>query len=631
MRCLHCNKKLSLLKLAKGDSFCSPEHFDAYQLQLSKNAYERLISAPEEEAPKAPLVFKPVEVPQAELEADSALARLSAFRAPEKQAEPVAHAAVIQVPPYAPFLTEPLPSFPPNGPVPVASEPDSNEPVEAARAVAFPVHEVESTVCILNLYLRLSLSATPPLNWTPAWNAIATPEDFPGEITRPLLEVAPDFRHYENPEYENLAPVEPPSTVEAPRSIEPALHVKTSSLLEQKQPVDGADHRLPFLVAPSFRERAGEAIPFDTAASSAPHDWMLAPILDPVPVGGPHWSGKIPQSTGFAGNTSVRSRNADGQRIQSGFVLQAEMAPVLPEQSAIVFSGWQVSHGPMGIARPQLETSRVSTGAIDFAPPTPAPVRPDAKRTLNIDQRQILTAASTLGSLFRGVLETLPRGQEPAFVTPPLGATTFGLRSILAPFPAWESFSFRTWQNQAAHFSLPTTLADGVESPKFPPEPLRYAPDCIKQDAAGEQAPSLEHLPYLPMAWPGTDVTLPPSADPTPAAASPAIRFLTPRHIINQPAVIASALLGTVFERDFTLAPSARFGQPDLTSVASTSMPAADMPVRDSRIGLCALTATWNPCLPATPARSLAKFLPARKSPILPSARSWPRLGAPPQ
>ncbi len=43
MRCFHCGQKLSLLKLAKGDSFCSPEHLDAYQRKMSKDAFDRLM------------------------------------------------------------------------------------------------------------------------------------------------------------------------------------------------------------------------------------------------------------------------------------------------------------------------------------------------------------------------------------------------------------------------------------------------------------------------------------------------------------------------------------------------------------------------------------------------------------
>ena len=135
MRCLHCNKKLSLLKLAKGDSFCSAEHFDAYQLQLSRSAYDRLISVPEEDAPKPPLILKKSPEEVEHLEADSALARLAVLRAPEKKEAVPA----LQVPPYAPFLVSPPPYNSPNPVVPV-SETDGNEPVVAARDLAFPVH-----------------------------------------------------------------------------------------------------------------------------------------------------------------------------------------------------------------------------------------------------------------------------------------------------------------------------------------------------------------------------------------------------------------------------------------------------------------------------------------------------------
>src|SRR5271167_612119 len=115
MRCLHCNKKLSLLKLAKGDSFCSAEHFDAYQLQLSKSAYDRLINLPDEETAKVPLVLK--DVPEAEIEADSALTRISAFQAPEKPPAPPTVVVGVKdppkAPPYAGFLASPPPPFPP--------------------------------------------------------------------------------------------------------------------------------------------------------------------------------------------------------------------------------------------------------------------------------------------------------------------------------------------------------------------------------------------------------------------------------------------------------------------------------------------------------------------------------------
>src|SRR5580693_7539614 len=147
MRCLYCNKKLSLLKLAKGDSFCSPQHFDAHQLRLSKDAFERLSSLSVEDVPKAPLIVereeeKPPELP----EQNSAFARLAAF------APPAAAEAPSQSPPYAPFATSPLPSFTLNPPFPIANGPEAGEAVEPARGLAFPVHETEEVACILNLY-----------------------------------------------------------------------------------------------------------------------------------------------------------------------------------------------------------------------------------------------------------------------------------------------------------------------------------------------------------------------------------------------------------------------------------------------------------------------------------------------
>src|ERR1700728_4199683 len=191
MRCLYCNKKLSLLKLAKGDSFCSAQHFDAYQLQQSKDAFERLMSQPAEDAPKAPLVIqqREEEPPSSSdgQEESAALARLTAF-APA--APPAPEARVLKTPPYAPFAISLLPACPLNPASPITNEPEG---VEAARELAYPVHEVAATVCILNLYLRLSLSETETRDWTAARFVMATPEDFRIEVKRPPIGLVPEF------------------------------------------------------------------------------------------------------------------------------------------------------------------------------------------------------------------------------------------------------------------------------------------------------------------------------------------------------------------------------------------------------------------------------------------------------
>jgi hypothetical protein len=707
MRCLHCNKKLSLLKMAKGDSFCSPEHFDAYQLQLSRSAYDRLISLPEEDAPKPPLILKTETAePARDLEADSALARLSVFRAPEKNEA----GAALKVPPFARFLASPPPFHAPNPAVP-ASEPEGSEPVEGARTLAFPVHDVEATVCILNLYLRLGLAETPPRDWAPEWEIIAAPEDFLGEITRPTLASGTNIEPFENPVLEEPALEEMNEPVEAADSLEPLLSFEEQPVLEPGDPGSGIESfenlelseiepahaveavalaegeepaleavvldssfedlapseaesiepvpevvsaesfidepwaapaakaihtverrsepepekRLPFLVAPTFGERDWDAVPFDAAASSAPRDWTLAPALDTVQETGEVWSGAIAESTGFAGIPPLQPRDAAGQRIQSGSPMTAVVAPLLPGEEAIESFGWQASSGQIGIGRPPLETTRVSTRAVDFALPAPAPVRPIA--TLPAGARGMIPEA---GSLMRSVLETAPKGREPAPVILPVNAKASGLMAILAPFPAWERSS-PALRNQSPRFSRRPAVADSAGPREFAAEPLHYLPDCgkdIQQDAAGEQAPLVAMRPYRATEWRGADFDLPAGADPTPTGWQPPVGLLNPEGVWDRPELAENVVWRSVFERRFTAASQGVFGHLESTVLAPAALPAAaDIPVRDWRIGICAPTIVWNPCLPATPNRPLA-FLPSRGSAILPSARSWPRLGA---
>src|SRR5579864_6571956 len=143
MRCLYCDKKLSLLKIAKGDSFCSPEHFDAHRLQLSRNAYQRLSRQAEEDAPVAPLmVLTPEENNEpVRLEADLTLAHLSEFVAQEEPATGLA-----EPPPCEAFAGTWMASYPPNPSVPL---PDFTEHLEPRREPAFPVLENPATDSLL--------------------------------------------------------------------------------------------------------------------------------------------------------------------------------------------------------------------------------------------------------------------------------------------------------------------------------------------------------------------------------------------------------------------------------------------------------------------------------------------------
>jgi len=687
MRCLYCNKKLSLLKLAKGDSFCSAEHFDAHQLQLSKNAFERLMSLPEEDAPKAPLVVKP-----AVEEEVAPLARLTAFSAPPPEKVPALKlpAAPIKPPPYAPFATSLLPPYSPNSPSRIANR--ANEPVQPARELAFPVHDVEATVCILNLYLRLGLAGTEPLNWTPARPSLEmlVPEGFHGEIARPSRKLS-----IESLQLENLAPGEPAQPIEAAApadlshssesfavaeatpSTMPVLPVEPESLLqpieapelvslqieilapgEPAQPIEAAapadlghssesfavaeatpstmpvlpvepesllqpieapelvqasepvqavepiqaldpirapepiqiDPRLQFLMAPSFRERAGTLIVLNGAASSVPDGAILAPILDTGKLPRLDSSGGIAQSTRFVSPADLLAKNSNSSWVRSAPELPMPTDFVHPEAKRnIDIKGWTTTSRTTGIARPALESSREPVCPLDYDLPAPDSlvVRPDARRLKVVHPRQLLHGESRLetGTLFLGVLETSPVGQEMPFVHPPASATPFGLSLLQAPASAWQPFSSAAWKDRTDPLPLPASTADWSAAPMPPFDALPYALGCTRVsgiETAEVAAPWLAHTPYCQVALPEIDC----------------------------PSAPVLAERGSIFTGSTILPPIAK------------------VPDRSLEIDGGAPSLTWTPRVAATPAPAVVKFLPIRTGALLPSVKSWPRLGS---
>src|ERR1700722_1377099 len=278
MRCLHCNKKLSLLKLAKGDSFCSHEHFDAYQLKLSRDAIERLMSVPAEEAPKTPLVLKKIhdkieEAPQANNDVahkeNVALARLTALNPP-----PLPEAAGVQSPPYAPFASSPLPPCSLNPALSVASGSEASPEVGPARELSFPVHEVDETVCILHLYLRLRLGGTEPKDWTSDRHLIVTPEYFRLNISQPPLGLSPEFPEIETAD----RVVEALPFLEADPSVEPETQTTPREVSEPDMPqiVEDLAPIAPIeAAAPVDADPMVEAMPFVEAVP------VVKPVMQP--------------------------------------------------------------------------------------------------------------------------------------------------------------------------------------------------------------------------------------------------------------------------------------------------------------------------------------------------------------
>ena len=574
MRCLYCNKKLSLLKLAKGDSFCSPEHFDAHQLQLSKDAIERLMNVPAEDAVREPLVIQQVVQAAEEAHADSAveenaaIARLTAF-SPSESGE-----AALKPPPYAPFASPDLPYCLVDPPSAIAGGPEGGEAVEGARELAYPVHETESTVCILNLYLGLRLAGTGLQNWTSARHLIVSPDNFRVEISRPRLVFSPVFPEMENPDVAETA--SPVQAAPAGPSVEP---------------------RLPFLMAPSFLARTGTPVRLDGAASSVPTTSTVAPMLDRGIPRRLESCDVLPNATRFAGTTAFHLQDSTAHWIKSDSEIPIQPAFILPRaQDEAREDAWRPTERVIVISRPPVESARTPIAALDYDLTAPASmvVRTEASELEKIDPQELLAGASAgktsaVGaiSLFLDVLETRPLGQAPLSNDLSASATEFAWPARLAPFPSRKAVR-AAWEPRTSYFSLPEPLAKGSESAMAPLDPFEYAPACIKMDrieTAELPAPYAAKELYRPIAWPETDF----AASPVPAQA------------------------GVVF-------------------ICSTRIrPAANMPAGRLKTGSGAPFLQWEPCRPSTKVPPVVKFLPVRDSARLPEAHSWERLAAVPR
>jgi len=635
MRCLYCNKKLSLLKLAKGDSFCSPDHFDAHQLQLSKDAFERLKSLPDEDSPKTPLavgssrndapLFRsgeedaaltrmtefsaPPQPPpllptstetpaffesgKSELEEEnSAVARLKAFSPPPAPQGKTAQ----DPPPYAPFASSPPEFCSMAEGFPIANGLESTEPVEGPRELAFPVHDVAVTVAILNLYLRLSLAGNEPKNWTSPRHLIVTPEDFHLQIERPALGLSPEF-----PDIEDLAPVElaprmeavPPAAIAPPVEALPVVEnvplPKPVILVDRASlaPIEPAEPRLPFLLAPSFRERAGTPIILHTAASSMPDAANLAPVLDKGKLARIDSCWAFPSFTCFSATTAFPAPESKVGWIESAAQFSGTPACSFPDaKQQMCEDAWSPSSRQMAVDRPPLEGGSNPVSALDFNAPAPASlvVLPEAWHLRKANPQELLggTPGWNPTALFLGVLETQPFGQAPLVVSRPVSAIDLGWVAAFAPAPGWKPLA-AAWQYRSSYGSLRAPVLARFDLPRPPLEPLPYGPapaGANRAHSAVLPAPYVATVLYRPAAWAETD---------SPSAPLP-------------------AELGLVFS-------------------GSTQLPRSmAVPAGSLKTGAGAPALTWEPGVPPPEHPPAAKFLPIRDVVRLPAARSWPRL-----
>jgi hypothetical protein len=558
MRCLYCNQKLSLLKLAKGDSFCSEEHFDAYQLKILKEGFEQLTSTDPEESPGEPAAEEEnaIEVAQPE-------------------------AAEAGSPPYAPFASpERPPSCPPSA---VENGPEADQPVAAVRALVLPVHDVRGTIGILNLYYELGLVQTEPRNWSSPRQPVVTPEYFQVETRQPRLESSP-----EHPENENLAgacsfEAVPPvdafplmETIETAASINLTMPAEPASLA----PIEPAEPGIPFLIAPSFQERTGTPILIHGAADSVPRHPTIEPVVDQPKLPRLDSCDAIPKSTCFARNNAFHLEDSTTFWIKGSAELAVAPGIVLADAKEPVREyAWSPSDSRVDIAWHVLQTSWTSTEAAGHALPETASlmVRQGATELERADPQKLLPPLDTF-SLFLGVLKTHPLGQEPYFIDRPARAMDLVWRASLAPFPAWENLS-AAWQPENSCLSLPYLIAQRSVPPMVPLPPFPYTPVCLKIERMAKTdlpAPYGAIDRYRPTAWRESDsATVPLRAEP--------------RVVLNGSRVLPHA---------------------------------AQVPPGRLKTGSGAPGLTWKPLSVALPYTAVVKSLPVRNRTILLTAKS---------
>jgi hypothetical protein len=735
MRCLYCGKKLSLLKLAKGDSFCSSEHFDAHQLQLSKSAFDRLLSVSGNETERQPLVFTsthpareadthpPVKEPAAEKpKSQPEVKALEGFQpgpeqrrvaeqskvAPLKPKEAkAAHRTVVPQksiagkaapklipaasedaiarlkafdgPPQAPFAFTQLPPFPPAPEAPLGVVAPATE---AKSELAYPVHEVEVTGCILNLYLQLNQARFEAAKWSPQTRFVEpASEQFPREASLPPFELSPEFPKYEiaesEPAEESPLPLEAPAT-EAPLVIElaeaafevplePEAHeplltqlappvssapaitpmsgaktlpdlfgpiagtVPARPLIPQspqpESPLPEPDRRVRFLVAPSFKERPDGEVRLDTGAGPQASLCTSGPELP----GGPasDTSCEIATHGRFLRGAKLSPVGAKTVSVAGRDELPVSLEPCYPrvEAGASTIDGWHHSGESLRAKITSRNIEMPPAGPIGFLPAVPGfAVKPGVKPW-------------GIGRILAG------RG---ALARPVLSQT--GPRSDAAIHAA-DPYSLRPVSPTAGKLDMPLVdkakaLQAAQSAPRsgksvagaFEPEPVLSASAALRagcqpwQFLAAEGWNRVAQCTGVRGSEPRRALEMAPEA----SRQEPEQVDVPPR-LSSAPVFeeIHSMRQGSRIERHrreaFVAAPPEIAFWPEAMSRLAALLPQrVPAPVSAVTIERCGQCARWEPASMPTPAPVVPRFLPARGGAVLPPVAAWRRLGAPP-
>ena len=594
MRCLFCNKKLSLLKLAKGDSFCSPDHFDKYQLQQSKNAFERLMNQPEVDTPKAPLTVKPVE--QAEETAPSPKVKKTPAQIPaaepaqlvpeQSSAQPKTDAP--HVPPYAPFATQEQPFCPSVALSQIADEPVGKQPIDSPQALAWPTHDVHATVAILNLHLELSGANLTPSPWTSTREFAVVAEPFAPAVIRPVLAMKPDspeiphLKEIEATAAEHTTEHEVPVSVEAQETKKPAVTI---------QPGTPAGVRVAYLTAKSFGIRRGAATFLDRDATSRPSALKLAPVLgDGI--------GSLPQRNPIPSRTNpVQAIFVHAQDFAAAFAEGLPQLPIVPDRilpaakNTTRGDAWIPSASLIAIARGALETELPETRSADFDLPRPASflVRPDPGSLRCCNPKRLGGDDLDTNSPMAGALRMAPISPGSAAYVRPAGPMASDLGPAFAPLDPQGPFAPVLWPPNTNHRRLNCSMAAAAPAPFSAQGPLAYSAAVIQPSPYWVVSPARSP-------WRGVAETRP----------LPCRKF--------------DWVADTGFTPGLWPVFSASPNLPETARISSGAFSRGTGP-----------SVKWEPRPPGPLDARAAKFLPVRETASLPAARPWQKLGSLPR
>lgn len=687
MRCLFCDKKLSLLKLAKGDSFCSPDHFDAYQLQMSKNDIQRLISLPIGDAPRAPLKVTPQEQPAG-----------SAPSPPNQALNP---------PPYAPFAKSQLGAFPPEPASLMAEAPLAD--LRGALLPALPVRSLGDVNGVLNLHRQLSQEMIGVSDWAPLTENDLKPEEFRGEIAAPresgspvpeinqIAAALPEPLVASAEQIADFAPEEPvisesipteeavsqPVVAAAEESVAPALEdliisgsVSTVAPVEANSPavpqetvpaetgsepppepeaaplVHGTVRQMPlgprisFVIAPTFVQRAGSFNALDQEPS-VPLAFGLVPQLGVGVPAKPNHRDGVERSHRFAGTSSVRPQDCAGTSIDAGTELPASRNVVLPEPHPGNAVENRICGGPMRLTPNILETGWQGTAAVNFNLPQPASliVCPGTQQAKVTDPARILPQHPPI---FAAPAALEMNAAEPPRAPVPLTPAPAELRLLAAQLPGRKSIEESLPcpnDLQAVPTGRGTSLFDQragnrgfswrSTGPVLEPFSIAFSKNqpvarhLRASIAHGGTVPVFPRGSLLPLGWLELECSPVRRSDPQPLLSPAGFRFLAPAPFSAGTGVMKSPRLSTAPRWAYSMPPSVLCEGMNLPSSASAALPGTvEWPVGTLRIGRGSAIVNWNPRALAVTHSPVAKMLPIRKGPILPTAKSWPRLGA---